>query len=347
MFNKGTYLRKNAVSGFRWLCLFLFLFLSYWWVMTNFAVRDFWDPPYVAKSELLKARMRQYPGHPLWLIMGSSRVDEGLRPGVFAGRMQSADAPLIFNFGMGGADMFRQLVSLRRLVADGVKPRRVGIEIVGVLMDRQQEMFADEPRLLVRARPDELDELCGYAAGPGATRGHWLQSRLNPFYQYGMGVPGQTLSLRLLPLPGLRRFESRPYDDWGWFAGPGAPPVDVYYKGLESARKEYENDFGANFAVSPKFDRALRATLDFCRDAGIDVFLLQMPEAADFQVFYTAQANTAIECYLWGIVNAYGVRLIDARSWLPGRDNFIDGHHLNATGAETFTRRFAGELSNK
>ena len=337
--------RKDIISGFRWLCLFLFLFLSYWWVMTNYIIRDFWDPSFVTKSELLKARLKQYPGHPLWLVMGSSRVDEGLRPALLLEQMRSGDAPLIFNFGMGGVGLFRQSVSLRRLLADGIMPRRVGIEITPMLMDRETEMFADVPRLIVRARRDEIDELCRRAADPNATHKSWLQSRLDPFYEYGMQIPNQTLSLRLLPLPFIRHLENRPYDNWGWFIGPpGAPPLDAYRQQLESARQEYVMDFTENFTVSRNFDKDLRAVLDLCRNTGMDVFLLRMPEDRDFQAFYPARANAAVEAYLAKIEGEYGVRMIDARSWFPERDNFFDGHHLNATGAELFTRRFADEL---
>ena len=345
MFNKRAKFRKGIISGFRWLCAFLFLFFSYWWAMTNHVIRDFWDPPYVMKSEGLKARIKEYPGHPLWLVMGSSRVDEGLRPGVLAGDMGSGNAPLIYNFGIGGADLFRELVCLRRVIADGVKPQRVGIEIIGALMSREEEPFADDPQLVVRARSDEIKELLGYSAAPDSARGYWLQSRLNPFYEYGMEVPHQALSLRLLPIPALRRFETHSYDDWGWFAGPSAPVSrSSYDQGLEDARKEYETYLKGTFTVAPNFDQVLRRILDLCRNAGIEVFLLRMPEADDFQAFYPAQANTAIDSYLAKIQGEYEVQMIDARSWMPGWDSFMDGHHLNATGAEVFTRRFAEEL---
>ena len=346
---KRTKFKKEVITGFRWLVLFLAVFLGYWWVMTNYVIQDFWDPPFVMKSDLLQARLKQYPGHPLWLIMGSSRVDEGLRPGVLAGGMRNPDAPLIFNFGMGGVDMYRQLVSLRRLLAGGLKPARVGIEIVGAVIDRRDEAFADDPRLIPRARRDEVAGLCNYAAAPDVTRAYWRQSRLNPFFEYGMQIPNQTLSKRLLPLPFARHLESHSYDNWGWFAGPAAPiPPDDYAKGLEVAWKDYEIDFkdNPNYTVAPRSSRLVREAIDLCRNSGIDVFLLRMPEGRDFQAFYPAQANAVIEDWLQKLQLDNRVRLIDARSWYPDREYYLDGHHLNATGAEIFTRRLAQELSN-
>ena len=347
MIRSKTKFRRGKIAVFAWMAAALCGFALYWGFMTNLGVRDFWDPPYVTKAELLKARLKEYPGHPLWLIMGTSRVDEGLRPGLLADTLRSGSAPLVFNFGIGGADLFRQWVQFRRLLADGIKPRRAVFEIPCVLMDRRTEMFADDPRLLVRARRDELDELCSYGADPAATRRAWIESRLNPFYKDGMRVPNQTLSLRLIPLPGLGKWESRPYDAWGWFAGPlEAPPPGEYARRLESAHGEYAQDFKKDFAVSPAFDKVLRGMIDLCRKSGIDIVLLRMPEDRDFQAFYPAEMNAAIASYLAGIEAEYKAPLIDARSWFPGKENFIDGHHLTGNGAELFTRRFVDTLSN-
>jgi hypothetical protein len=94
-------------------------------------------------------------------------------------------------------------------------------------------------------------------------------------------------------------------------------------------------------------DHDLRAMLDVCRAGGIEAFLFRMPEDRDFQAFYTPQANAAIASYVENIEKEYKVRVIDARSWYPDRDHYLDGHHLDATGAEIFTRRFVSELSNE
>ncbi|HWB58949.1 MAG TPA: hypothetical protein VG733_05635 [Chthoniobacteraceae bacterium] len=339
--------KKGVITGLCWLGLFLFLAYAYWVVMNNFGIRDFWDPAYVSKAELLQARLKENPGHRLWLILGSSRVDEGLRPGLLVDEMHKEGAPLVFNFGIGGSDLFRQLVVLRRLRAEGVKPAKVVLEIGGALMDRQTEMFADSPALLVRARRDEIDELVALGGDHQRIRGDWLKSRLDPFYESGMQIPNQALEFRLLPFPFMTRFESHPYDAWGWYVGPAdPPPLAEYQRRLDLARKEYESDFTDQFAISPQFDQEMHKTLDYCKAQGFDFALLRMPEDRNFQAFYPAHLNELADAYLANITKEYHIRMIDARSWFLDPNNFVDGHHLTGNGARDFTLRFYRELSS-
>lgn len=342
---KRTEFRRRKIAGLRWATGFLFLLLLYWWVMTNFVIRDFWDPQFANKRESLQARMREYPNHPLWLILGDSRVRNGVRPGMLLDRMRGDGAPLIYNFGMGGANLYRESICLSRLIASGLKPQRVGIEIVGAAMSRELFPFADEPKLFVRARRNELDELCSYSADPARTRRLWWESRVNPFFKDGMKVPGQTLAWRLIPIPMPWRVDKKNLlDKWGWHPEPPAPiPPETYRKSFEIAKSQFASAF-QDFKISPINDRVMRQILNLCGNSGIDVFMLRMPEGIDFQAFYTPQANGVMDSYLEKIKTEYGVSMIDARGWFPEKEAYTDGHHLNATGAAAFTLRFGGEL---
>jgi hypothetical protein len=347
MLSKRAKFRKQIISGFLWLGALLLLVMAYWWGMTNYVIRDFWDPQYAMKSALLHAALEKNPGRPLWLILGSSHVDDGLRPGVLEEGPQKPGAPLIFNFAFGGGTIYREYICLRRLLDAGVKPQRVGIEVIGALISHQEEMFADHPDLIVRARPGELAELRSLAKSPGDTRAEWLGSRLNPFYKYGMQVPDQTLTQRLMPIPALRHAERRRYDDRGWLImTPHTTAPQDYARGLASSKKEYEGNFVPPYRVAPHYDHLLRMTLDLCRKAGIDTFLFKMPEHPDFQAFYTPEADAVIDTYLAGIEREYGVKMIDARSWITDRQYFLDGHHLNGPGGKIFTLRFAEALGD-
>jgi hypothetical protein len=311
--------------------------------MSNYVIRDFWDPQYAKKSELLQERIDENPGHPLWLVMGSSRVDRGVRPALVTDRMSGKDAPLIFNFGLGGASMFRQFICLRRLMEAGIKPQRVGIEIVGATMSQELFEMADVPVLLVRARESELSDYIKYSTNPSEFLRNWERSRWDPAYQYGMKLPRQTLAWRLIPIPWVRHLELNAYDQWGWNPQPPAPTrQDTYRKDFIVAKNQFGDKFG-NFKISPKTDLPLRGILEMCKNAGTEVFLLKMPEGEDFQALYPPQAEAAIDSYLGKIQGEYGVQLIDARSWI-GHEGFTDGHHLNATGAADFMHRFTDEL---
>lgn len=336
--------KRNIIASLRWFCAFLFLLAAYWWVMTNFVVRDFWDPQFALKYGFMRARMKEHPNQPLWLILGSSRVEGGLRLSLVADRMNDTKVPLIFNFSLSGADLFRQSICLRRLIYDGPKPQRVGIEILGAYMNHAESEFVGLPSLIVRGRRDEIDDYCSFSLHPALTRGCWEQSRWNPAYKFGMKFPHQTLSLRLIPIPLLWRLEKHFYDKWGWVKVPPAPiPESEYRRGFKLAKENFEGDIG-HFFISRNNDRALRDILELCKKNGVEVFLFQMPEANDFQALYSAQANEVIASYLERIKAEYGVPMIDTRMWYPDSRDFTDGHHLNATGAEKFTRRFFDEL---
>jgi hypothetical protein len=343
MITRKEKFRRSKVAGLRWFVCFSFLLTGYWWVMSNYVIRDFWDPQYAKKYELLRDRIDENPGRPLWLVMGSSRVDRGLRPALLADRTQGGNAPLIFNFGQGGASLFRQYICLRRIIESGVKPKRVGIEIMGATMSSELFQMADTPELLVRARSDELDDYAQYSMDPSFFISNWERSRWDPAYEYGMKLPRQALTWRLIPIPWVKHFELMAYDKWGWNPQLPAPiPEATYRKDFEIARGQFAGRF-KDFKISRQTDVPLRKILDMCKNSGIEVFLLKMPEEKEFQAFYPPQAEAVIDSYLAKIEAEYGVQMIDARSWIT-EWGFSDGHHLNADGAAEFTKRFGDEL---
>jgi hypothetical protein len=315
----------------------------YWWGMSNFVLRDFYDPQYATKLEQLKAVMRKHPGRPMWVVMGDSRVEHGLCPAILDTDAKGPEAPVFYNFGMGGAGMFRKFICLRRLIEDGIRPQCVGIEILGATMSRDLYNDVDSPALLVRARRDELGDYAAYSEAPSKFLATWRRSRWDPAFQYGMKLPHQTRAWRLIPIPWIWRLEHVRYDKWGWYPEPPAPiPERTYQNALHMAFKQFAPNFD-HFKVSAITDQSLRRMLDLCKERGIHAFLLRMPEGADFRTLYTPEADAAIDSYLSGIENAYHVPMIDATNWID-KAGFTDGHHLNSTGAEEFTRLLEPEL---
>ena len=77
MIRSKTKFIRRKIAGIRWFTGLALLLLLYWWGMTNFVIRDFWDPQYVMKAERLRACINENPGRPLWLVMGTSRVERG------------------------------------------------------------------------------------------------------------------------------------------------------------------------------------------------------------------------------------------------------------------------------
>jgi hypothetical protein len=344
--NSRNKIMRSKLTTLGWLLVFLMLAQGYWWAMANFVISDFWDPQFAMKEVYLKARIAETPGHPLWLMLGSSRSKFGIAPSVMEDRMRSENGPLLFNFGLGGADLYRNYITLRRVVADGIKPKLVGIEIIQPLLNCNQTMLAEPAVVITRARRDEVDELDSFMLTPAdQIRSIWRKSRINPFFKGSETMPRLTRSWRLVPVPYFWRFELEKYayDKWGWSADIPAPvPRSFYLEKLELAKNQFRLNL-TDFKVTGYSNRSLRKILDLCREQGIEAFLFLMPEGPDFQAFYSAKDNETINRYLAQIQNEYGIKMINARSWL-GNDAFTDSHHLNSTGAKEFSRRFCDEM---
>ena len=335
---------RNYIFRIGWFVAFMLLVMTYWWVMTNFVIPDFWDPQFGLKRDYLLARLKENPGHPLWLVMGSSRVESDLRLVQVLDRMQKKNAPLIFDFGLSGSDLFRQYICLQRLMKDGPKPQLVGIEISGPLLHNEESYFVNSPNLVVRARRDEIDEYCSFSKQPALTRSIWERSRIDPTYKYGMKLPHQTRAFRLIPFPLVWRLEKHFYDKWGWVTVPPAPISKEEYDRGFKITKSYFGNLPADFKVSRNNERALRGILDLCKKSQVRVFLVQMPDSRDLQALYTSQQSARIALFLQQIQKDYDVPIIDASSWLTDPADFTDGSHLNATGVAKFTPRFVDEI---
>src|SRR5437763_651245 len=90
------------------------------------------DPTYGPRLALLRKRMA-VPGRPLSVVMlGSSRTALGFVPDAFEESLtQALGRPVrAFNFGMFSAGPVTNLVELRRLLRDGVRPDLLLVEVL-------------------------------------------------------------------------------------------------------------------------------------------------------------------------------------------------------------------------
>jgi hypothetical protein len=330
----------------RCFAVLLLAVLACWWILTSCIVSDFWDPQYVMKLQSLKKCVAEMPGHPLWIVVGSSHVDHGLCPRVLAGDMKGEHAPLIFNFGLSGADLFREYICLRRLVRDGIKPDRFGVEVSAAILANNDTLFTEEGELVVRARYNELPDFRKFSPVPGDVSSWWYQSRIFPSLKYGTQAPLQSLFLKF---PGLRfqhgLGKMPPYDQWGWFVAEPAVAVAPEVQAVlnENARQPFEASLKGKFHVAPLQSGMVERILAFCEKEGIKVFVLRMPESRFFQQIYSPEEKVAIDSFINDAAAKHGAPVIDAQSWMDD-SMFSDGHHLNMDGAETFTRKLAVEL---
>jgi hypothetical protein len=293
------------------------------------------DPEDGSRLALLTRYCREQES--LHLALGTSRTANGLRTDTLVKPGQSS----LFNFGITGSDLPEQALRLRRLLASGIRPRTVYLELLAAHLA--------QPSCRLEDRAGRL----GWYDLRGIQRLHlplarlcqgWLRARVLPCYS------ARTLLLSRW-LPWLLSDDSRLEKYWqgvneeGWRVfGRDHVSTAEYCRGLEYARRRFAPLLD-HFRIHTVPDRAVRDMLVLCREERIPVLVYLMPEASAVRDWYTKESEAILEGYLCGLHQEFGVRVIDARDWLPD-EAFADGHHLLPSGAAEFSARFILELKN-
>jgi hypothetical protein len=304
------------------------------------------DPEYGCKFALLKTRLAEAPRRPLMLILGSSRSELGLLPTEFPFKSSPQEQPLVFNFALTGAGPVRELQTLKRLLAAGIRPRHVLVEFHPLLLHGGAGF--GELAALDASRLDwpDIRLLTRYIDRPQKLRLDWCRSRLAPcFFQRFCWLhcfapcwlaPNDPLFIwnRLDRCGGLQ------------FELPEGSERQFDQRVADSIR-EYAPAFD-RFHVTELPDRALRELLSLCREEGIAVALFLMPEEDRFRAAYSTEARAELEAYLRTLQSEHHCAVLDAENSRLVADlaasNFVDGHHLSAQGARRFSAWFGAEI---
>ncbi len=294
---------------------------------------EFYDPKYGCRLAQLRRRISEAPGRPLVLILGSSRAEQGFRPGLLP---EAGDrSPLLFNLARGGSSPLLHLITLRRLLADGIHPDCVLLEIFPPSL-----VEPDGGLVLPKTTLRDLPVLQHYGVSP-TTYAYFLRDRACLWYWYRSGF------LADYGPAGLTG------SAWGkdlWNVGGEWREISVGATSEErriqtaEARRRYFNKL-QRFHISAGADRALRDFLAVAREQDIRVVLFLMPEASEFRGWYTPAAQSQLADYLQALRQQYGTPILDAREWIPD-DEFWDSHHLLLGGATAFTSRLDAELES-
>lgn len=286
------------------------------------------DPLYGDKRVKLTPRL---DGRPLVLMLGSSRT--GL---AFHGKRLEATYPVAaFNYGIPAAGPVTQLVTLDRLLAGGVKPALLLVEVLPAMLQDQHGppreagwLYAD------RLTGPECETVIRHGFPAAAVHKRWRESVLLPAYALRF-----QLMCRINPsaLPWPLRFDwSRGADECGYGSlvdqHPTAADRD---RRFAQTKAEYAAILRDYHPGGPAV-RALAELLDRCRAHAIPVRLVLMPESTALRALYGPGADGRLKA-------ALPADVVDARGWLPD-DAFNDGHHMLAAGAEAFTDRLGREV---
>jgi hypothetical protein len=300
---------------------------------------------YDAKLAALQRQRETEPGRPLIVVLGSSRPLSGVWPALLAG--DARDQPRVFNFALISSGPVRELIVLRRLLAAGIRPDGVVIEIWPAFLP--QSGWHAEARVLAETETrlpdwpvlgryfhgyaDAFAQLCTQTLTPAVHHRAEVLAAVAPFF----------LSREDAEVLRIQRAKAAGLDRWGWRKAAEVPPdPPTFAVWLELGRQTTESLL-QDLSIHPTSDGALHELLDLCVTHGIRPLLLLMPEHSAQRGWYSAVGRVRLEAYLTGIGAEYRVPVVDARSWL-GDGAFGDFCHLLLCGTVEFTRRFGDEV---
>jgi hypothetical protein len=328
----------NPRAAVRWFLVALLALHVLALLLIDVVRPDLRDPEYGRRIDALRLRMKEHPGRPVVVVIGSSRAAQGVCPGAWEG-VRPAGAPLLFNLSRLGGGPLAAVMALRRMRADGVTPDAVVLEFWPPLLREdgpfEERAWINPDRLYLCDRPFARD----YLPDPEGVERAMLAARLNPVF----GNRRRWLA-RLAPswVPSSQRVEPgcRGLDGWGWSPGLDEHPQDPAARAARLAHHEptYRRHL-AGYAVHPLADRALREAVALARQGGARVALAYLPESTEFRGWYPPEVERVWRDYLDALRRELGLPLIDARRWLDDA-LLADGFHPTRVGAAELTRRF-------
>ncbi len=306
------------------------------------------DREYGLRRERLLARLAAHPGRPLALVMGNSRTAMGISPRALPRyHLATGETPLVYNFSILGAGPLTELLYLRRLLAEGVHPRWLLVEIWPVMLTTSQGLWdeqktvptrslevVDVPLLLQHLQDPwpVVTDVCAACLVPCVGERDRLVNRFGPRW-FAQERPER--------LPPTGDLGWGTLDELGWLPMPWVRGAGREYRQRqEHVRGIFTPAFYDGFQIGATADRALRDLVALCKRNNISLVFFTMPEGAVFRSWYPPRVRRAVTEYLAGLSREYGVPVVDTRDWVPEGENFYEGFHLVKPAAEAFTRRF-------
>ncbi len=301
---------------------------------------EYYDPPYGLRLRRLRQAVARTPEPRALLLLGSSRIHRGIRPDLLARDLAAIPGgpTIVFNFGVPGGGPVRELLILGRLVRAGLRPEYAVIEVLPAHFNggrrRPPEHGLIDPAGLELA---ESEALARYGFSPAELLRLWLPTRLFPWYGERFALLGR-LAPRLVPEVS-RRPRDPAIDDLGFFTSPASDGHRPDF--TQIAIRDYCGLL-AGFELGEKAILALRDLLDLCRRDRVRAALIMMPEGPTLRDACPPAVWPQIEELLATLSAEYAVPFVNAREWMAEED-FRDGHHLLAAGAQALSERLVRE----
>ena len=304
---------------------------------------EFRDPLYAFKARRLRERTVDNPTKPLSVVLlGSSRTIFGFKAGLIEQPLsEAAGRPVVaFNFGVTGAGPVTNLMMLRRLLAEGIRPDLLLIEVLPPLLNGRPEVAEVNRLNSDRLWRGDLPLVERYGRAHWDLQEDWWLSCVVPWYEHRFAILSRAMPGYLPWRLRLDWFQT--IDGSGWVNSPAGMASTEY---RSAAIKRTHDEYSAylkGFQLGGAPSDAFREELQLCQREGIRVVLLLMPEGSDFRSWYAPGDWRQVEEFVAGLQREFHVPLINAREWIAD-EYFSDSHHLLAAGAEEFTLRLGRE----
>jgi hypothetical protein len=288
------------------------------------------DPVFHQHGTRLAERRHESHDRPLFLALGSSRMYMGLD----AAKISATDpSVLVYNFSDLGAGPMLEQVFLRRLLAEGVRPDMVLIDLVPLQLATSIVVPSEESILEARRLTlTEMQRVAQYYRFPVTAYYRWSRA-------VGLPTVFRQTELREALLAAMPQTNASTgvVDGYGFWP---CAPVPAAHR-LMTIRSDLER-FSDRLASSRLADgpvRALRDLVALCRHECLPFAAILMPECEEFRKRHSAQFCADVTQLLEDLKRDGEFPVTDARTWVSD-EGFVDAHHLSSEGATTFTDRF-------
>lgn len=306
------------------------------------------DPIYGDKLLQLKRQIAAAPTEaPLVVMLGSSRTVHGLDAEKLERELaHRRRGPVIaYNFGLPGAGPFTELVCLRRLLAEGIRPDLALVEVLPPMLAGQTPCYDLGQYPADRIWRREIPLVERYTAEIFPERRlelEWWQSCLAPFHSHRFALM-RVVCPTFVPPEGRGHLFAQ-FDARGWNAMPEQiRTAERLESALKTAHREYAYLL-AEFKLGGAACQALREILEVCRAERIPAALVLMPEGHEFRSWYPPDALEEIDSFLAELSRQFSAPIVDGRQWIAD-GGFLDSHHLLAPGAERFSELLAAQAT--
>ena len=299
------------------------------------------DPEYGHRMKDLREQAAANPSQPVVVVLGSSRPLMGFNPMAMGSGDGVPNPPIVYNCAQTGCGPVYELLNLKRLVAAGVKPNFVLVEIIPAVLAGKGA--AEKLVPTSHLGYSDVVQLEPYLAHPRALWFDWVCQRISPWYTYRIILLSHTKAANTLPSHVRQDWMWKHLQPNGWLPYtfkeiPAAKRED----GIEKARAGYLPYFD-QFEIAPLPGRTYRDLIAFAQSRNIQVAFFTMPESPIFRSWYPDVVRQKLTVYYASLTHEFGTPVFDATDWLADETAFADGHHLMRHGAEAFSERFGKE----